>query len=77
MNEAIRILSTMGNKQPKAENTGTVINEIELQPATIENTDLIICAHVCTFIMIVQFLYKIYKLFHKNMKKKYNTAANI
>jgi len=61
----------MGSKTSKPENTGTVINDIQIQPASVENTDLIVCIYIITALLIVQFVYKLYKIFHRNMKKKY------
>lgn len=75
MNNAILILSTMGGTKSKTDNSGTVVNDIQIQPASIENTDLIVCVHLITAILIIQFLYKIYKIFHKNIKKKYVTTV--
>jgi len=79
MNNAILILSNlpnMGKSQSKAhDNSGTVVNDIQIQPATIENTDLLVCVHIITVILSLQFIYKIYKLFHRNIKKKYATSV--
>jgi len=67
----------MGNQQPKAtvQNAGTVVNEVQIQPATLENTDLILCVYVITFAVIAQIIYKIYKIYHKNLKKRYTESV--
>lgn len=76
MNKAILILSEMGKPQSKVQdNTGTVVNDIQIQPATIENTDLVVCIHIITVILALQLIYKAYKIFHKNLKKKYVTTV--
>lgn len=75
MNKAILLLSKMGSEQSKSHNSGTVINDIAIQPATIENTDIIVCLFIITFYMTCQFIYKIYKIFHRNIKKKYVTSV--
>jgi len=67
----------MGNSQPKAtvQNAGTVINEVEVQPATLENTDIILCLYIITFAVVIQFIYKVYKIYHKNLKKRYTESV--
>jgi len=75
MNKAIWLLATMGGKHSNVDNTGTVINDIQIQPATLENSDLILCVYVITVVLVINFAYKIYKIFHKNMKKKYVNAS--
>lgn len=74
MNQAILIL-TMFDKNNKLENTGEVINEIQIQPARLENLDLKICMYICTIIMVLRFIYTLYKIQRKNLKKKFINAA--
>jgi len=65
----------MGKTQSKAENTGTIVNELRIQPATVENTDLLICIYIITFAIIVKFFYKVYKIYHSSLKKKYTNST--
>lgn len=65
----------MGKQQSKAENTGNIVNEVRIQPASVENTDLLICIYVITLIVVIQFFYKIYKIYHSSLKKKYTNST--
>jgi len=67
----------MGSRESKSENAGTVINQVDIQPATIENIDVIICLYIITVLSIASFLYKIYKIYFKKLKKKYTNVAQI
>ena len=75
MNQAILIFTTMGNQQPKAENTGTVLNEIDIQPTSVQNNDIIICIYIITAILTIQFVYKAYKAYHKMLRKRYTESV--
>lgn len=61
----------MGQSNTKTQNAGAVINEIDIQPATVENLDIKICLYIITTILTINFVYNLYKLLHKNLKKKY------
>lgn len=62
----------MGGKSTKVDNEGNIVNTIEVQPATLTNVDILICLYIITTLSILSFLYKLYKVWHKNIKKKYS-----
>lgn len=76
MNQAYFILSSMLNSNSKTENAGAVLNEIEIQPSTIENLDIKICLYVMTILMVINFLYHLYGIMQRRLKKKY-TATDL
>lgn len=65
----------MGNsKSQVAENNGNVVNDIVIQPATIENDDLKMCIYVIAIICVLNFCINIYKMWYKNVKKNIQRA---
>ena len=65
----------MFDKNTKDEKIGTLVNEIDVQPTSLQNSDLIICVYIITLAVVLNFLYKAYKIAHRNMKKKYTSQT--
>jgi len=70
MNQAIRYIA-MFDKNTHNENSGGLVNEI-FTNTTAVSEPVVVCIYVCTTIMVANFAYKVYKIFFRNMKKKYN-----
>lgn len=64
-------LNMGGKTSKKVDNTGTVVNEVTIQPATIENNDIILLLYVLTIISVLNFLINAYKMWRKSLKKQY------
>lgn len=62
---------TMFDKNQKTEKIGTILNEIEVTPTTIQHSDLFACIYIITGLLIVSILYKLFKIAQRYMKKKY------
>ena len=62
------------SKSEKTENLGTVINEVEAEHKYDNSTNekILTLVFICTLLLVVRFLYKVYKIYHTNMKKKYS-----
>jgi len=54
-----------------AENTGAIVNEIEVHQAEVVNTDLTILLYLIFISQVLNLLIKIYKAWQKNLKRKY------
>lgn len=68
----------MGGKTSKPEvkdNAGSIINEVEIHQAQIVNSDLIFILYVIAIVHIIQLVMTFYKIWSKNMKKRYLTRA--
>lgn len=73
-----KLLLKMGgwfSSSKEVENTGTVVNELTIQPATIENKDILILLYIITGIAVFYFVIDIYKMWRKNIKKQYLQRA--
>ena len=68
----------MGGKSSKPvikDNAGSIINEIDIHQAEITNTDLIFILYVVAIVHVIQLVMAIYKMWSKNMKKRYMARA--
>lgn len=74
MNEAIRYIA-MFDKNTHNENSGGLVNEI-FTSSTTTSEPITICVYICTTIMVINFFYKIYKIFFRNLKRKYTNNNN-
>lgn len=72
MNSAIYYL-TMFDKNTKNENTGGLVNEIFTGSSSEISLSIKICIYILTALAIFDTIYKMYKILHKNLKKKYST----
>lgn len=64
----------MGNtksQQSEPVNSGTVVNEIEIQQSEITNQDLIWLLYIISITHLIKFFITMYKLWKNNLKKKY------
>lgn len=71
-------LLKMGGKTSKPvvkDNAGSIINEIEIHQAEITNSDLIFILYVVAIVHVIQLVLAIYKMWSKNMKKRYMARA--
>lgn len=68
----------MGKSQSKAtDNSGTVVNnvEVKLQQAEIVDSELFALLYILVTIQIMSFIYKLYKTWHRSVKRRYITRA--
>lgn len=59
------------SKAPKIDNTGTVINTIDVHQAEIVNADVIWILYLLAIIQTVQLVIVLIKVWQRNLKKKY------
>lgn len=65
-----------GTNSKEVENTGSVVQEVTVQPSTVENKDLIALLYILTIISVLNFLMSIYKMWRKSLKKQYLKRAD-
>lgn len=64
------------HQQASQQTTGTVINEVEIHQAEVVNKDLKIVLYLLLVtIQLIQLIMVIYKIWCKNLKKKYLKRA--
>lgn len=64
----------MFDKNTKNENSGGLVNEIFTETTHIP-TSVTICVYICTIIIVLKFFYTLYKIFARNLKKKYTNSS--
>lgn len=68
----------MGGKSSKPEvktNAGAIINELQIHQAEVINTDLIVILYIIAIVHLIQLVMAIYKMWTRNLKKRYLTRA--
>lgn len=69
----------MGGKPVKPsvvqDNTGSIVNEVQIHQAEIVNPDLKYILYMLVTIQIIQLFIVFYKVWARNLKKKYVTRA--
>lgn len=68
-------MGTTPSKQASQQTTGTVINEVEIHQAEIVNSDIRIVLYLIVIILVIQMVMTIYKMWCKNLKRKYLARA--
>lgn len=52
-----------------------VVNDIFIQPTSLENGDIIFLVYVITIVVVLHLALKLYKMWHNNVRKRYLNRA--
>lgn len=67
----------MGKHQSKIKDANAnVINEVDIENNSTDLSKIEICLYILTILIGLKFVLQLYKINHKNLKKKYLSRSN-
>lgn len=69
-------MGKQSSKPIKNENSGGIVNEIQIHQAEIVNSEIPVILYCLLLIQILQLLITFYKMWKRNLKKRYLIKAN-